>query len=83
MKFQEPGALSAPSGILKSGGSVKTPSRAAIHTVLGGPRPEQVSVGPPPPSASEYIPPPVFLQSMTNPQNNSSMPKSIPEYFKL
>ncbi len=81
VKFQEPGALSSPSGILK--GNLKTPSRAAIHTVLGGMRQEQIAVGPPPPSASDYIPPPVFLQSMTNPQNNMEAPKSIPDYFKL
>jgi hypothetical protein len=80
VKFQTPGALSSPSGGLKS--AMKTPSREAINTVLGQ-RQGQISVGPPPPSAAEYIPPPTFLQSMGNPKNTVEYPKSIPDYFKM
>ncbi len=86
VKFQTPGALSSPSGPLRS--AMKTPSREAISTVLGGHRAQQqqqqrVEVGPPPPSAAEYIPPPTFLQSMGNPKNTVEYPKSVPDYFKL
>jgi hypothetical protein len=85
VKFQTPGSLSSPqTNQLKS--ALKTPSREAINNVLNiGPSRNQqnISVGPPPPSAAEYIPPPTFLQSMSNPQNTVEYPKSIPEYFKL
>lgn len=57
--------------------NILTPSRTAIHTVL-----QQPTAGPPPPSASEYIPPPIFLQQITNPQNTIIQPKSVPDYFK-
>jgi hypothetical protein len=49
------------------------PSRAAIQNVL--------SVGPPPPSAAEYTPPASFLQNMTNPANQTSTHRSVPDYF--
>ncbi len=85
VKFQEPGALSSISGPLKS--SIKAPSREAISNVLGGlgsqQRGQNMSVGPPPPSASEYVPPPSFLQTMSNPKNTVEYPKSVPDYFKL
>jgi hypothetical protein len=71
VKFQSPGALSSPSG--SAPGTMKTPSRAAIKNVL--------SAGPPPPSASEYIPPTSFLQNMSNPANEIVYPKSVPDYF--
>ena len=70
VKFQEPGALSSPGGALGGRG----PSRSAIQNVL--------SVGPPPPSAADYVPPPAFLQKMTNPTNQVVYPKSVPEYFR-
>ena len=54
------------------------PSRSAINTVLNRQNPV---AGPPPPSAAEYVPPSVFLQTMTNPQNTVVMPKSVPDYF--
>lgn len=40
------------------------------------------SVGPPPPSASDYVPPMSFLQNMSNPQNTVIQPKSNIDYFK-
>jgi hypothetical protein len=57
--------------------NIHTPSRSAINTVLSNP-----TAGPPPPSAAEYIPPPIFLQQLTNPQNTVVQPKSVPDYFK-
>jgi hypothetical protein len=60
-------------------GPVFRPS--AIHTVLQRPLSNPVA-GPPPPSASDYIPPTTFLQQMTNPQNTIVQPKSVPDYFK-
>jgi hypothetical protein len=54
---------------------------SAIHTVLQRPLSNPVA-GPPPPSASDYIPPTTFLQQMTNPQNTIVQPKSVPDYFK-
>jgi hypothetical protein len=57
------------------------PSSSAIHTVLQRPLSNPVA-GPPPPSASDYIPPTTFLQQMTNPQNTIVQPKSVPDYFK-
>lgn len=83
VKFQTPGALSATPAPLRS--ALKTPSREAISTVLGGRglQQQRTEVGPPPPSAAEYIPPPTFLQSMGNPKNAVEYPKSVPDYFKL
>ena len=50
------------------------PTRGAINTVL--------SAGPPPPSASEYIPPSSFLQTMQSPQSmKQNTLKSVPDYF--
>lgn len=72
VKFQTPGSLSSLSG--PAPGTMKTPSRAAIKNVL--------SVGPPPPSAAEYVPPSSFLQNMSNPANEIVYPKSLPDYFK-
>jgi hypothetical protein len=56
------------------------PSSSAIHTVLHRPVQHPVA-GPPPPSAAEYVPPTVFLQQLTNPQNTVIQPKSVPDYF--
>ena len=61
--------------------NIHTPSKSAIHTVLQNPS-SYPSAGPPPPSASEYVPPPIFLQQITNPQNIIVQPKSVPDYFK-
>jgi hypothetical protein len=70
--FQNPGQ-----GILKS----SMPSSSALSTVLNRPL-SNPTAGPPPPSASDYIPPTTFLQNMSNPQNEVVYPKSVPEYFK-
>jgi hypothetical protein len=56
------------------------PSSSAIHTVLHRPVQHPIA-GPPPPSAAEYVPPTVFLQQLTNPQNTVIQPKSVPDYF--
>ena len=87
VKFQTPGFLAATPGPAPLRSAMKAPSREAISTVLGmGARsaPQQrTEVGPPPPSAAEYIPPPTFLQSMGNPKNTVEYPKSVPDYFKM
>jgi hypothetical protein len=54
---------------------------SAIHNVLQRPLSNPVA-GPPPPNASDYIPPTTFLQQITNPQNTVIQPKSVPDYFK-
>jgi len=68
VRIQAPGELQA-----------RTKS-SAISTVLN--RPLAPVAGPPPPSAAQYVPPPSFLQSMTNPQNTVHAPRSVPDYFK-
>lgn len=50
--------------------------QAAINTILNRP-----VAGPPPPSASEYIPPTTFLQNVFHPQNTVIQPNSI-DYLK-
>ena len=60
--------------------NILTPSRSAINTVLQ--QPSHPVAGPAPPSAAEYVPPPIFLQQITNPQNTIVQPKSVPDYFK-
>jgi hypothetical protein len=62
-------------------GQMQRAPSSAIHTVLQRPLSNPVA-GPPPPSASDYIPPTTFLQQMTNPQNTIVQPKSVPDYFK-
>lgn len=57
------------------------PSNTALSTILNRPL-SNPTAGPPPPSASDYIPPATFLQNMSNPQNETIYPKSVPEYFK-
>ena len=57
-------------------------SRAsAISTVLGRSVSNPVA-GPPPPSASEYVPPSAFLQNMEQPQNTVVQPRSNMDYFR-
>ena len=73
-------------------GSPSPYQSSAIHNVLQHPlsnpsvRREYsapyMTAGPPPPAASDYIPPTTFLQQMTNPQNTIVQPKSVPDYFK-
>ena len=41
-----------------------------------------VSAGPAPPSASEYVPPSAFLQTITQPTHQSAQPKSVSDYFR-
>ena len=65
-------------GDFQSSGAMAGP-RTAIHTVLN--RPLAPVAGPPPPSAAQYVPPPSFLQSVTNPQNTVHVPRSVPDYF--
>ena len=57
------------------------PSSSAINTILNRPV-SNLTAGPPPPSAGDYIPPTTFLQNMSNPTNEVVYPKSVPEYFK-
>lgn len=54
------------------------PSTTALNTVLN----RSLTAGPPAPSAADYVPPATFLQNMSNPQNETVYPKSVPEYFK-
>lgn len=66
-------------GFLQSNSSM--PSRTSINTILNRPI-SNPTAGPPPPSAADYTPPSSFLQNMSNPQNETVYPKSVPEYFK-
>jgi hypothetical protein len=82
VKIQEPGWSESYSG--PAVGTMKTPSRNAINNILQTRSSTSRPVaGPPPPSASDYIPPASFIQSIHNPPNtNNSLPQSLPEYFK-
>ena len=64
-----------------STGTLHRIPQSAINSVLNRPL-SNPTAGPPPPSASDYIPPSGFLQNMSNPQNTTIYPKSVPEYFK-
>lgn len=75
---QTPGALQSIGGPVAP---PKVPGAGAISAVLNRPL-SNPTAGPPPPSAADYVPPASFLQSMSNPQNEIVMPKSVPEYFK-
>lgn len=66
-------------GLMQSNYGPSKPSPSVLSTILNRPAP---TAGPPPPSATDYIPPPSFLQNMTTPQNETVYPKSVPEYFK-
>lgn len=71
-KSQRKVRIQAP-GAFQRGG----PNPNAIRTVLQNPP----FVGPPPPSAASYVPPPSFLQNMSQPSSNVQQPKSVPDYF--
>jgi len=92
---QTPGALQSVSGPATGGGRGPS-SAAAMSQVLnrpmsgwGKPSNEGVrgtlaspSAGPPRPSAADYVPPSSFLETMTNPKNETVYPQSLPDYFK-
>jgi hypothetical protein len=72
VRIQTPGSLQSVSG---------PRSQTAIDTILGRSN-TNPTAGPPPPSAAEYVPPTSFLQNISNPQNETVYPKSVPDYFK-
>jgi len=80
-EFQGMGSMGSMGSMASMGsmGQRSSGPRTAIHTVLN--RPLAPVAGPPPPSASHYVPPPSFLQSVTNPQNTVHVPRSVPDYF--
>lgn len=55
------------------------PPATAISTVLGR---TPTAVGPAPPSAADYVPPPNFLQSMSAPAHTPAAPKTPMDYFR-
>ena len=71
-----PGMFASPSGPVS-----RQQPMSAINTILNRNN-NNPTAGPPPPSAGDYIPPAVFLQNMSTPQNEVVYPKSVPEYFK-
>ena len=75
-EMQQMGQMSKPASSYPFG----QPSSSAIHTVLQRPSSNPVA-GPPPPSASEYVPPSAFLQELSHPQNTIVQPKSVSDYF--
>ena len=81
VKIQVPGQMQAQSGHIPGPISKQAGSRPtnAINTILNRP---VTTAGPPPPSASDYVPPMSFLQTMSNPQNTIIQPKSSVDYFK-
>jgi hypothetical protein len=81
---QTPGLMqSRPLGLGQSnyGPGKGMPSPSVLSTILNRPL-SNPTAGPPPPSATDYVPPPSFLLNMSNPQNETVYPKSVPEYFK-
>lgn len=75
VQFASPGSMAARP---KAAPAARPPS-AAIASVLGRP----VAAGPPPPSAADYVPPPNFLQSMSQPANTvPPQARSAVEYFR-
>lgn len=62
-------------------GQFQGPRASAISTVLNRPL-SNPTAGPPPPSASEYTPPSVFLQNIDQPVNTVVQPKSNMDYFR-
>lgn len=68
-------------GLGQSRSNSSMPSSSALNTVLNRSM-SNPTAGPPPPSAADYVPPATFLQNMSNPQNETVYPKSVPEYFK-
>lgn len=78
---QTPGALQSPMAGPATGGS-RGPSAAAMSQVLNRPL-SNPTAGPPRPSAADYVPPPSFLQTMTNPKNQTVYPpQNMTDYFK-
>ena len=84
---QTPGGLQSISG--PAPGMPKLGPSAAVNTILNrslsreGVRGLQASpsAGPPRPSAADYVPPSSFLESMTNPKNQTVYPQALPDYF--
>jgi hypothetical protein len=78
MPRQTPGMMQSVGGYGQARGGGPT---TAISTILNRPM-SNLTVGPPPPTAGDYVPPATFLQNMSNPQNEIVQPKSVPDYFK-
>ncbi len=77
---QTPGALQSASGPAMGGS--RGPSAAAMSQVLNRPL-SNPTAGPPRPSAADYVPPSSFLETMTNPKNQTVYPpQSMTDYFK-
>jgi hypothetical protein len=57
-------------------------SRASAISAVLGRSVSNPTAGPPPPSASEYVPPSAFLQTMEQPQNTVVQPRSNMDYFR-
>jgi len=70
-------------GFLQNNSSIRQtiPSTNAINTILNK-KLSNPTAGPSLPSALDYTPSATFLQNMSNPQNETVYPKSVPEYFK-
>lgn len=78
-KSQKKVRMAAP-GEFNRGGMMGSRS-AAISTILNRPM-SNPTAGPPPPSASEYVPPNAFLQNIAQPTNTVVQPKSNMDYFR-
>ena len=78
-KSQKKVRMVAP-GEFNRGGMMGSRS-AAISTILNRPM-SNPTAGPPPPSASEYVPPNAFLQNIAQPTNTVVTPKSNMDYFR-
>jgi hypothetical protein len=57
------------------------PSSAAISNVLNRPV-SNPTAGPTPPSASDYTPPSLFLNTISQPANQPNRPKGVKDYFQ-
>lgn len=78
---QTPGVLQSPSGPGSSAVGRST-SSVAMNQILNRPM-SNPTAGPPRPSAADYVPPSSFLETMTNPKNQTVYPpQSMTDYFK-
>lgn len=77
VRMSTPGEFAAPNA--RSG--VSRPSSSAISNVLNRPV-SNPTAGPAPPSAADYTPPSLFLNTISQPGNQVNRPKAVTDYFQ-
>lgn len=81
VRMQTPGAMQNSPFSMAPPRQNAMPSSSALNTVLNRPL-SNPTAGPPPPSAADYVPPASFLQSISNPKNETVYPKGPGDYYK-